>query len=280
MDAATPRPQAAFPSYTQRKKVPVPQLRLDTPYQHEDGPSTPSDNLQSTSTLSPATSDTDSFIFPPPSRPQSRNMNRKKLSLNLPSAQSSSTSLFSPIAAEPPRPLEDVPPANPRRRPSVLSLPNASTSSILHRKDEDGDGSPTVPYLDGPIQILPGIWLGNEDNARDWKCLMERGIKSVLNVAKEVATSFDSIRCQPARAFMSTPDLHTTVASATADSTFYPAHLPSGRPGMHYLKLSWSHGQSDLVTQGFPAAMSFVDQALERGHGVLIQYVLSYCNTD
>ncbi|OBZ79131.1 Tyrosine-protein phosphatase pmp1 [Grifola frondosa] len=39
---------------------------------------------------------------------------------------------------------------------------------------------------------------------------------------------------------------------------------------MHYLKLHWSHGQSDLVHEGFPAAFAFVDKALERGDGVLI----------
>ncbi|KAF8559257.1 hypothetical protein OG21DRAFT_1503162 [Imleria badia] len=39
---------------------------------------------------------------------------------------------------------------------------------------------------------------------------------------------------------------------------------------MHYLKLSWSHGQRDLVTHGFPTAMAFVDAALQRNQGVLI----------
>jgi tyrosine-protein phosphatase len=36
------------------------------------------------------------------------------------------------------------------------------------------------------------------------------------------------------------------------------------------LKLQWSHGQQDLVEQGFPAAMEFTDAAIERGDGVLI----------
>jgi tyrosine-protein phosphatase len=40
---------------------------------------------------------------------------------------------------------------------------------------------------------------------------------------------------------------------------------------MHYLKLEWSHGEIDLVRKGFPAAMAFVDAALEREEGVLIQ---------
>ncbi|THH02904.1 hypothetical protein EW026_g41 [Hermanssonia centrifuga] len=194
----------------------------------------------------------------------------KKLSLTLPSAESSTASLLSPLTSEPPKlSLASVPPA--RRRPSVISLPSTSTAStFLHRKDEDGDGSPTVPYLDGPIQVLPGIWLGNEDNARDWRGLMERRIKSVLNVAKEVTSPFDAIPAQSLRSSISTPDLKSSLSDSNMPSTYYPAHVPSGRPNMHYLKLAWSHGQVDLVTEGFPAAMTFVDQALERGDGVLI----------
>ena len=148
---------------------------------------------------------------------------------------------------------------------------------MLHRKEEDG--SPTVPYQDGPIQILPGIWLGSEDNARDWKGLVERGIKSILNVAKEVVSPFDSAAAQPLRPFASTPNLYQKAFGLrrdqrNSDSTFYPAHLASGRPSMHYLKLEWSHGETDLVQAGFPAAMAFVDAALDREEGVLIQYVL------
>ena len=43
---------------------------------------------------------------------------------------------------------------------------------------------------------------------------------------------------------------------------------------MHYLKLLWSHGQQDLVENGFQAGMIFTDAAIERGEGVLIQYGL------
>ncbi|KAI0704877.1 hypothetical protein BC835DRAFT_1261833 [Cytidiella melzeri] len=267
MDAATPRAQGAFPK---RKKAPVPLLLIETPSQHEDISPVLAGAQQTSPTVSSATSDTDSFIFSPSSRPQSRTMNRKRLSLSLPSAQSSSTSLFSPTTSEQQKLPEDASTLYPRHRLSVVSLPNTSTSSLLHRKDEDGDDSSTVPYVDGPIQILPGIWLGNEDNARDWQGLLKRGIKSVLNVAKEVVTSFDSTYPQHGRASMSTPDLNMATSSPPSDSTFFPAHLPSGRPAMHYLRLPWSHGQSDLVSSGFPVAMSFVDQGLLRGDSVLI----------
>ena len=99
---------------------------------------------------------------------------------------------------------------------------------------------------------------------------MERGIRSILNVAKEVIGPFDtSSSVHPLRNIVSTPNLKQKFNEP--DSTYYPAHAPSGRPPMHYLKLPWSHGQSDLVKDGFVSAMAFVDAAQERGDGVLIQ---------
>ncbi|TFK76925.1 hypothetical protein BDN72DRAFT_807171 [Pluteus cervinus] len=247
-----------------RKRGPPTALRIDTPAQ----------NLQialavADSSLSSATSESDCSPFSnlPSKARSSRNM--KKLSLNLPSAQSSSNSLQLP--PEPQSAVNPVAPELPRvdrpRRPSIISLPPNPTSSLVHRREEE-DGSPTVPYVDGPVQVLPGIWLGSEDNARDWTGLIERGIKAILNVAKEVSSPFDNAAtAQPLRSVVSTPNFKST---RDANSTYYPAHPASGRPGMHYLKLQWSHGQQDLVKEGFKAAMTFTDAALERGDGVLI----------
>ncbi|TDL28577.1 hypothetical protein BD410DRAFT_834652 [Rickenella mellea] len=239
-------PQRSMP----HKRGPPTALRIDTP---------PLIHSHSSASLSSATSDFDSPVTSVSAKPRSlRNM--KRLSLVLPSAHSnlSSNSLAIPEPEPEPQPST-------RRRSSIISLPNASISTILHRKDEDE--SPSAPYIDGPVQILPGIWLGSEDNARDWKCLVERGIKSILNVAKEVNSPFDSLAAQPLRPFASTPNLHE---SFTTSGNFYPAHGPSGRPAMHYLKLPWSHGQSDLVADGFVSAMDFVDEAVDRGDGVLV----------
>ncbi|KZT74686.1 phosphatases II [Daedalea quercina L-15889] len=180
----------------------------------------------------------------------------KKLSLTLPSAQSSTNSLLS----------TDGQGAEPKRRLSIVSLPAPVPATSLRRRGEEDQSLDSASYHDGPVQILPSIWLGSEDNVRDWRGLRERGIRSILNVAKEVSTVFDTVK--PHRAFMSTPDLGIT--GADSESTYYFAHVPSGRPAMHYLKLPWSHGQADLVHTGFPAAFAFVDRALERGDGVLI----------
>jgi tyrosine-protein phosphatase len=203
------------------------------------------------------------LIPPPTSDSKSRNM--KNLSLNIPSAQSSSSSLLlPPHSHSPSRP----------RRPSIASLPLPTAASLLYRKEEE-EGSPSAPYPDGPIQIIPGIWLGSEDNARDWQHLVKRGIKSILNVAKEVACPLDPlVASQPLRTVASAPNFQKP---STANDTYYPSNLSTGRPSMHYLKLQWSHGQQDLVDVGFHDAMTFTDAALQRGEGVLIQYV-TFCH--
>jgi tyrosine-protein phosphatase len=183
----------------------------------------------------------------------------KKLSLTL-STQSSSSSLAFP----PNETLLDRATQEARSRcPSVMS-----TSSMFHRKDEDG--SPTAPYSAGPIEILPNIWLGAENNARDWRGLATRRIGSILNVAKEVSSPFDSPTSPEVSQILSTE-------APQFQGAYYPAD-GTGRPSLHYLKLEWSHAQSDLVQRGFPEAMAFVDQSLARGEGVLIQYVHLHFN--
>ncbi|KAF5377527.1 hypothetical protein D9615_005243 [Tricholomella constricta] len=250
-----------------RRRGPPASLRIDTPAHNPLVALAQGDS--SASALSSATSDSDHSPFFSSAKPKSlRNM--KKLSLTLPSAQSSNNSLQlhsepqSAVSVAAPEPLRHDRP----RRPSIISLPataNPTANSLIHRKE---DGEDAVPYLDGPTQIIPGVWLGSEDNARDWKGLIERGIKSVLNVAKEVAAPLDAGHIsQPLRSVSSAPNFKKP---RNPDSTYHPPNLATGRPGMHYLKLQWSHGQQDLVDVGFQAAMAFTDAALERGEGVLV----------
>ncbi|KAF8271344.1 hypothetical protein EI94DRAFT_1698119 [Lactarius quietus] len=239
-----------LPSSSARKKGPPSGLRIDTPAQNATITLGPGYSSASTSAVSPTTSESGSFQFPPP--PKSRSRNMKKLSLTL-STQSSSSSLAIPSSD---LQLDHAAQDARSRRTSIVSA-----SSMLLRKEEDG--SPTAPYSDGPVEILPKIWLGAEDNARDWRGLVTRGIGSVLNVAKEVVSPFDSLTAQVQR----TNELPG--GAVVNPTTYYPAD-GLGRPGLHYLKLLWSHGQSDLVQCGFPEAMAFVDQSLARGEGVLI----------
>ncbi|KAL5534330.1 hypothetical protein ACEPAG_792 [Sanghuangporus baumii] len=248
-----------------RRKGPPPSLRIHAPPQKQQVSLVLADSasVSASSSLSSANSESDnSPQIPHPLLTKQRPMrNTKKLSLTLPAVHPNrsahSLSLFPD--AEGGHTTDDSTRAasaiEPRRRASVASIPNVSLSSRLHRKDEDE--IPLSPYADGPVEILPGVWLGNEDNATDWKGLAYRGIRAILNVAKEVISPFDSAALS-----------RSVSASSDAGETYYPAH--GTRPAMHYMKLSWSHGQPDLVKDGFVTAMAFIDSALHRGDGVLI----------
>lgn len=132
----------------------------------------------------------------------------------------------------------------------------------LKRKDEDeATGS---PYACGPVEILPGIWLGSEENALDWDGLRRRGVHAILNVAREVNLPQDRIRQVS----------HVQVNGENGE-IIHPSSVSSST-NIHYLKLDWSHGQQDLVNSGFKTAMTFVDAARQYGHGVLVQYVHSH----
>src|SRR5712671_1790552 len=168
-------PSSTTPPPPSCKMGPPSGLRVDTPPPNAQSTLAPGYSSASTSAVSPTNSDSGSFHFPLP--PKSRSRNMKKLSLTL-STQSSSSSLAFP----PNESLSDRATQDARSRCT-------STSSMLHRRDEDG--SPTVPYPDGPIEILPKIWLGAEDNVRDWRGLVTRRIGSVLNVAREVTSPFE-----------------------------------------------------------------------------------------
>ncbi|KZV75600.1 hypothetical protein PENSPDRAFT_624387 [Peniophora sp. CONT] len=245
-----------------RRKGPPSGLHIETPVANPGLLIVPDEDSATTSAsaITSATDDSESFQFPPPKQ-RSRNM--KKLSLSISSAQSSTSSLVIP----PPEPPKSALPEQERpRRTSVASLPVPTTTAALLRKEEDG-GSPTAPYVDGPIEILPKIWLGSEDNVHNWQALVERGIGNVLNVAREVVSPFDSASSRPLRSISSTPNLKD---ERRPSDTYYPANKLTGRPGMHYLKLKWSHGQSDLVQNGFADAMAFVDEALARDEGILV----------
>ncbi|KAF8335449.1 protein-tyrosine phosphatase-like protein, partial [Cantharellus anzutake] len=139
-----------------------------------------------------------------------------------------------------------------RRRPSVMSLPAGSSSNLRRREiEDDGEGN---PYEDGPIEILPGIWLGAEENAVAWDVLSGNKIGAILNVAKEVMLPLDT----------------ETPSRTDGNVKYFNADPSCGRPEIAYLHLMWSHGQSDLVKDGFPEGLGFVDQSLSRGTGVLI----------
>lgn len=69
----------------------------------------------------------------------------------------------------------------------LRSAENGGRSSSLGGGDGSSDGPvEEFPYALGPREILPGIFLGSEQNAKDAAVLRDWRIRFVLNVAKEV----------------------------------------------------------------------------------------------
>ncbi|EJU01908.1 hypothetical protein DACRYDRAFT_22352 [Dacryopinax primogenitus] len=140
-----------------------------------------------------------------------------------------------------------------RKRSNSVSvvLPYYSTT---YQEEEEHD----PPYPNGPVEILPRIWLGHEGHARDVKLLRERGIGWVLNVAKEVdlelGKEWQVLRLE---------DLPRPPEDGMEVDQ-------EGGEKLRYLKLPWSHGQQDLCEVGFGRAMRFIDHALQGGESVLV----------
>ncbi|CED84771.1 Dual specificity phosphatase [Phaffia rhodozyma] len=80
-----------------------------------------------------------------------------------------------------------------RKTPSVMGL---LPSSERDPTDMLGGGidSGKQPYQDGPIEIIPGLFIGCEENVRDWRSLTERWkVGRVVNVAKELKDVLDEV---------------------------------------------------------------------------------------
>lgn len=87
-----------------------------------------------------------------------------------------------------------VPPTPSIARPKT-GIPALTVESLVARNREagaplnsnSGEADEEFPYQCGPKEILPGLFLGSEQNAKDPTILKELGITQVICCAKEVA---------------------------------------------------------------------------------------------
>jgi tyrosine-protein phosphatase len=159
------------------------------------------------------------------------------------------------------------------------------------------------------VEVIPGLYIGSEENARDWEHLTEKcNVGRVVNVAKELVSGagLDSVEevsevekesvplvgkggllgagpmLRPA---ISTPNLREPGRGGRGGTGAKPAvavektySLPNGKQ-LEYLHLPWSHGQADLVpgrASGFVKAGEFVAEGMSKRESVLVQYVSSH----
>ncbi|ORX90299.1 DSPc-domain-containing protein [Basidiobolus meristosporus CBS 931.73] len=105
------------------------------------------------------------------------------------------------------------------------------------------------PYVNGPVCILPYLYLGTEQNASSKDNLNKCDIHFILNVAKEVKNPL-----------LADPQ--------SVDATFTVEDGSDVRR-LGYKKFAWGHNQENL-SDFFETAFSYIDEARSRGLSVLV----------
>lgn len=190
---------------------------------------------------------------------------------------------FAPIIEGGPRVASPVPTAS-SRSDSVTST--ASSSPSLPQLDVPRPSRGDEPYADGPIEIVPGVYLGAEDTMYHWSSWARSKRVRILNVAQEIDDPFAADGVVPV----------SRKGKGKVNRAVYPADASEGRPEVEYTHLAWSHGESGLaeldsemkledVIQGrfteeeveerekwrFWEAIRYMEQGRQRGEAVLIQ---------
>jgi hypothetical protein len=92
-----------------------------------------------------------------------------------------------------------------------------------------------VPYGDGPIELIPGVYLGAEESVYDWtrwSAASER--VRILNVAQEIDDPWAGEQVD-------------RKGKGKVSVARYPAEPVQGRPELEYCHLSWGHGEAGLA---------------------------------
>lgn len=158
--------------------------------------------------------------------------------------------------------LDPLSPVKPRRATTSRSLFPLPRANHL-----DPEGHARPPYGDGPVEVVSGVWIGNEESVTrydDWVGQAGRGM--IVNVAKELHDPFRARLPEGCRE--AGPVIRKY--EATAD-----------RPGLTYLKLDWTHGETDLASEskdegmikkwGFERTITAMEEARRAGTPILIQ---------
>lgn len=144
------------------------------------------------------------------------------------------------------------------------------------------DGTPLTPacetslwmrpqkgvYSNGPIEILPDLFLGDETNASDPETLRRLNIGFILNVAREVENPLLETESRVGWQLLSTEAVGETASLYLKKHHF---HTPVSRHS-HFVfskKLFWDHNQ-DNILEFFNSAFRFIDMARSLGMGVLV----------
>ncbi|KAI0222403.1 tyrosine/serine/threonine protein phosphatase [Massospora cicadina] len=118
-------------------------------------------------------------------------------------------------------------------------------------------------YYDGPIEILPNLYLGDETNASNPDTLRNLNIGFVLNVAREVENSLLDHASSYCWQFISNSRACLYLKKHTFSTSLNEVHSVFSR------KLFWDHNQ-DNILEFFGSSFGFIDLARSLGVGVLV----------
>lgn len=126
---------------------------------------------------------------------------------------------------------------------SISSTP--STSPPLPDDRELVYAAAQEPYLDGPRELIPGVWLGAEDSLFHFD-VWARGAErvAVVNVAQEIENPFDNAGTAGSSSSWNWPT--SLKGKAKAALTNHSASAENSQPAIEYAHLRWSHGEGGL----------------------------------
>lgn len=143
-----------------------------------------------------------------------------------------------------------------------LCLPQTTLSTPVKTTD---------PYSNGPIEIMPHLYLGSEQNTLNMDQLRELNIQSILNVAAEVSHPYQDM-FQSIQSIIPSPTLSksSTISSTSTIHTNYSSdsllHHPSD---IIYHKLNWEHNQENLVLE-LEKAIDIIDRSRSVNQNILV----------
>ncbi|EIE76741.1 hypothetical protein G6F57_000111 [Rhizopus arrhizus] len=150
---------------------------------------------------------------------------------------------------------------------NLLVGKQAPKTSFIIPKDQNINA-----YPNGPIEIIPHLYLGSEKNSNDLDGLRELSIQAILNVAAEVNNPFEYL-FQPmddllSQTIIPSPSL-SKASTISSTSSIQTEDYPMMNTAMGYHKLNWEHNQDNLVLE-LQKAVDIIDKARSAGQNILV----------
>ena len=135
-------------------------------------------------------------------------------------------------------------------------------------------------YQDGAVEVVQGVWIGNEESVMRFESWVGGGRRGmVVNVAKELGDPFEIV-VEPGWAGVEAQ------SKAEVEPRIKVYSAKDGHPEITYLKLDWTHGETELAKigpnetgkerWGFDETIRAMEVARREGEPILIQWVRGY----